>query len=474
MSLIPFNPVRKKIYLSYALAAILLLSFLSSCATTPAIKAPPQMSNIVKEMKSVSVSQLGMHDSGIMIAKGDYIIFIPNGSILYFPLGTKGKPIEVGPEDAVIYRIGERGKARPFAPFWVAFNAKEDGKLYFGLNFTQTDQYGDPLKREYKNFSGKIVLDVIIFNKEDPQAISDFLNSLSRDNPKNHSLEMIAGNFAKRREIYLAELSTSKEIAATEKALSDLGAKPVERMNPENESSLSTAPKDQVLPTSEKTLHQSSDREKKDKTNPQGHPNNEIVVSKGGLSLPPPKYERDMNASQKEVEKEKKIAELTERLEKALKTLKEVEEKKINLGGPGAKGTAQVQEKPKIAVWDLEARNTPTFQAKELTSILVSEITKLKKYEVYSQDNVRTLAGWTAQRMQIGCTDSSCLTALGQMDIDKLISGSVGKIGNRYSVSLNLFDTLKVKAANAVSEYCQKEDELIELIQQALSKLLGE
>ena len=99
------------------------------------------------------------------------------------------------------------------------------------------------------------------------------------------------------------------------------------------------------------------------------------------------------------------------------------------------------KELPKVAVWDLEPMNTPAAHARQLTSFVVSEITKLKKYEVYSQENVRTLAGWTAERMQLGCTDTRCLTALGQMDIAKLISGSVGKIGKRYTVSLNLFDT---------------------------------
>ncbi len=131
------------------------------------------------------------------------------------------------------------------------------------------------------------------------------------------------------------------------------------------------------------------------------------------------------------------------------------------------------KELPKIAVWDLIPRNTPATHAEELTSILVSEIAKLKKYEVYSQENVRVLAGWTAERMKFGCTDTQCLIALGQMDIAKLVSGSVGKIGSRYSVSLNLFDTQNAKAENAVSEFCKSEDELIELIQQAVRKLLG-
>jgi len=130
-------------------------------------------------------------------------------------------------------------------------------------------------------------------------------------------------------------------------------------------------------------------------------------------------------------------------------------------------------ELPKIAVWDLEARNTPASHAKELTSILVSEIAQTRKYEAFSQDNVRTLAGFTAERMMLGCTDSKCLTALGQMDVAKLISGSVGKIGNVYSISLNLFDTQNAKAENAISEFCRTEEELILMVQRGVRKLLG-
>jgi len=59
------------------------------------------------------------------------------------------------------------------------------------------------------------------------------------------------------------------------------------------------------------------------------------------------------------------------------------------------------------------------------------------------------------------------------MDVAKLISGSVGKIGNTYSISLNLFDTQNAKAENSVSEFCRSEDELINLVQQASRKLLG-
>jgi hypothetical protein len=131
------------------------------------------------------------------------------------------------------------------------------------------------------------------------------------------------------------------------------------------------------------------------------------------------------------------------------------------------------RELPKMAVWDLSAGNIPPAYAQDLTSILVSEITKLGKFEVYSQENVRTLAGWAAERMALGCTDTKCLTALGQMDIAKLISGRIGKVGDTYSISLNLFDTQKVKAERSISEFTRSENELISLLQQCVRKLLA-
>ena len=134
---------------------------------------------------------------------------------------------------------------------------------------------------------------------------------------------------------------------------------------------------------------------------------------------------------------------------------------------------SNAKDLPKIAIWDLAPREIKGTYAQELTSIMVSEMAKMKKYEVYSQENVRTLAGWTEERMKLGCSGAQCLTALGQMDIAKLISGSVGKIGNRYSVSLNLFDTQNARAENAVSEFGRSEDDLIELVQVATRKLLG-
>jgi hypothetical protein len=59
------------------------------------------------------------------------------------------------------------------------------------------------------------------------------------------------------------------------------------------------------------------------------------------------------------------------------------------------------------------------------------------------------------------------------MDFAKLVSGRIGKIGNTYSISLNIFDTQNAKAEDAISEFCRAEDELIGSVQRAVRKLIG-
>ena len=69
--------------------------------------------------------------------------------------------------------------------------------------------------------------------------------------------------------------------------------------------------------------------------------------------------------------------------------------------------SSSVKEPPKIAVWDLTSGDIKAAYAQDLTLILVSEISKLGNYEVYSQENVRTLAGWTEERMKLGCSSTN-------------------------------------------------------------------
>lgn len=130
--------------------------------------------------------------------------------------------------------------------------------------------------------------------------------------------------------------------------------------------------------------------------------------------------------------------------------------------------------KDTIAVWNLESPDVPVSYIKTLTSVFLSEILKSKKFEVYSENDISNVAGWQGDKKIIGCTRAECLRALARMDIAKLISGRVGKIGNTYSLSLSLYDNRTAKLENSVSDECSSDDELILIARKAVRNLLGE
>lgn len=186
-----------------------------------------------------------------------------------------------------------------------------------------------------------------------------------------------------------------------------------------------------------------------------------VLFSGGGTALQLARGHKDIENILLEAQKEK-----------SAKRYAKIEPSSTQPLSPPAVEKDAPKDLPKIAVWDLLAGNIPATYAQDLTAILVSEIARLKKYEVYTQENIRTIAGWTAEKMKLGCTDTKCLLTLGQMDINSLISGRVGKIGDTYTISLNLFDTQNARAENAVSDFCRSENELIGLIQRTALKLL--
>ncbi len=70
------------------------------------------------------------------------------------------------------------------------------------------------------------------------------------------------------------------------------------------------------------------------------------------------------------------------------------------------------RELPKIALLNSTPDDITPAHPQAVTSVVGSEAAKLRKYEVYSQDNVRILAGWGAERMTFGCTDNKRLTVI--------------------------------------------------------------
>jgi uncharacterized caspase-like protein len=162
------------------------------------------------------------------------------------------------------------------------------------------------LTKDLEHLLGSFTVDVIVWKKEDPVLIANFLEELSLKDPKNETLREFAQIFKNKSETILAEQKAKREVEETEKAILALTGKE--------------------------------------------SPEVQAKAEKGDLELNEKKLQEEARlaiqaAKEKEVigitdaQKEKQIAELNAQLQKASQALKDLEEMKKKL--------AEQQEKEK-------------------------------------------------------------------------------------------------------------------------------
>jgi len=111
---------------------------------------------------------------------------------------------------------------------------------------------------------------------------------------------------------------------------------------------------------------------------------------------------------------------------------------------------AYAQAKKKIVILDLKMAGIEADEAKTLRStlggILAKSVTDLG-HEVMSPADIQAIIGLERLKDLVGCeSDSSCLTELGgALGADLIIGGSLGKLGEKYNLTLSLIDNNSAK-----------------------------
>ena len=102
-----------------------------------------------------------------------------------------------------------------------------------------------------------------------------------------------------------------------------------------------------------------------------------------------------------------------------------------------------------MAVLELTGQGVPVELAKLVSEALLQEAHKLEGPRVIGMVEVRALLGFEQQRQLVGCTESECLTEMvGALGVDKVLSGSIGKLGDSWLLHLRVsnFHTSRTEA----------------------------
>jgi hypothetical protein len=117
--------------------------------------------------------------------------------------------------------------------------------------------------------------------------------------------------------------------------------------------------------------------------------------------------------------------------------------------GPGRSGKAM-----KIALLPLDPLGgVPKETAQLLGDALAGELRKRSGISVFTQSDVSALLGVEKTRQMLGCTDSGCMAEIGgALGADRVVRGSLGRVGGSLVVNLSALDPKRAIAAASVSE----------------------
>ena len=134
----------------------------------------------------------------------------------------------------------------------------------------------------------------------------------------------------------------------------------------------------------------------------------------------------------------------------------------------------EVVDKINLAILDLDAVSISTEESVVLTNRLRSEVFSTNRFVLVERNEMNEIL--KEQGFQLtGCTSSECLVEAGQLlNVNQMIGGSIGKIGNTYTIEIRLIDisTGKILAMAAEDIQGRIDDVLKTGIPNAVIKLI--
>lgn len=353
------NSILPKIIRIFALVFLIhCLIGLSGCAA-PVIKMAKPTPDIIKEYKSIVLwaKNPGMVDTGVEVKRGDYVTILAEGEINVWPVREGFIRTPFG---TLLFRVGKDNFAIRYAgqeltPIY------SEGHLYLGYIGSQIDKYGEPENSQhYSDDSGHFVVDIIVWKTNNPILMAKFFEEASQRDPQKTALKEISTKFEKRKTLFMAEQKAKRELEEAKKAIAALQREGVSKPKAPEKKVADPRPVVAAAKGKEPQAVQEPDRGKQvPAVSPKPREEKKPALPPQEKEIPGAKVD----------EKEKRIAELNERLQKAMQAMLDVEEMKKRM----AEQMAEQQKKETEIAARLEALEMErTKQPKNIPAIAIA------------------------------------------------------------------------------------------------------
>ena len=287
-------------------------------STSPVIKMPKPLPDIVKSYKSVLVKSVlvdfrdpDMNNSGVQVKQGDYITIFAKG-IINFSQNSWG------PKSLLMYQLGKKDSIRQYnGPEMIEI--REDESIYLGYK-SPPGATGASLMAS-PHTKGLFYVDIIVWKTKDPNLMAKFLEETSLSQPKDKELKEMVQEFKKRQEVLVALQERTKEVEEIKKELSIIETKEISEIKKE-EKKVEESKGVIRPPVKEPITEQKVAKKLEEKPIPPV-----VHRPQEEKKIVTPLKEKEISEI-KENAKEKRLQDLEEKLKKALQAVKELEEMK--------------------------------------------------------------------------------------------------------------------------------------------------
>ena len=148
-------------------------------------------------------------------------------------------------------------------------------------------------------------------------------------------------------------------------------------------------------------------------------------------------------------------------------------ELKRTIGAISETTLAQSQRKLQVAVLDFYGGSTVSEEeVYTLTDRFRGELLKTGTFVVLSKKNMNSIIGETGFQL-VGCTSKECAVEVGKiLNVQKMIVGSIGRIGQTYTITIVLIDVGSGKIEQSLAkDYKGEKDELLTMIKELANSL---
>jgi hypothetical protein len=116
----------------------------------------------------------------------------------------------------------------------------------------------------------------------------------------------------------------------------------------------------------------------------------------------------------------------------------------------------------KVAVLEIKSTGIDEAVTKNLSELFTAEAGRVPGYKVIGHQEVQDMVGFEIQKQTLGCSDVSCFAEIGgALGVDLIVSGSIGKVGETFVVSMRFIDIKRGETKNRVSESIAGRVELL-------------